>query len=500
MSATTAAAAGERPARPTYGNWVTHKSPGLFGAGLLGSAVFFLAAVAALVALMVAGLAAAGVVAVLGAVAFTLTGTSTGPALTRRAANLRQRQLRENQHRSGVFSRNSDPAMRLPGMLGRTTLLSKTDPFGVDFAVIKSPRGLYTIVARALAEGPSLQDQDQINAWVAGFARVLSSAGQEPGLVCAKAITDTAPDPGGRLAQMVHAARDPRGPELARSVMEECLAAYPAASSENITYLELTFHGKRLSRKGDEAAICSELARKVPGLLGALKEAGGGAVDMVTAAELPAIVRVAYDPAAQPHLERAELTGLDEPITWEQAGPVAAQESWGSYRHDSGTSITWEMHGAPRAAINETSLAALLSPHRDFTRKRVALIFRPQSPERSAKVAETDAQTATFTADQNAGRQVSAAASLRCRATEQSRQEVASGAVMVKFSLLVTATVTDPENLDQAIATVEARAGAVPIRLRPCAGSQAAAFATTLPVGVVPWEHTVIPAKVREVL
>lgn len=31
-------------------------------------------------------------------------------------------------------------------------------------------------------------------------------------------------------------------------------------------------------------------------------------------------------------------------------------------------------------------------------------------------------------------------------------------------------------------------------------GSQAAAFVATLPVGFVPWEHTVVPDKVRELM
>ena len=65
---------------------------------------------------------------------------------------------------------------------------------------------------------------------------------------------------------------------------------------------------------------------------------------------------------------------------------------------------------------------------------------------------------------------------------------------------MVTATVTSAEELIQAAATVESRAGAIPLRLRRCYGSQAAAFATTLPVGFVPWEHTVVPARVRELM
>ena len=77
--------------------------------------------------------------------------------------------------------------------------------------------------------------------------------------MAAKAITDTAPDPGGRLPAMVAALRSSDSPKLARRVMRETVADLPAASSDNVTYLELTFRGRMLNRKGDQTAILAEL-------------------------------------------------------------------------------------------------------------------------------------------------------------------------------------------------------------------------------------------------
>lgn len=486
--------------RPTYGNWITRKSAGVAGTGLAGTLVLLGGLVMALLALLVGGLLAAGVVAGVVVILFTMVGTPVGGLLSRRVAFSRQRSRREHQWRSGLFSRNRPPVTRLPGMLGRVELLAYNDPFGEPFAVVKNPRmgGLYTVVARCLSEGPALQDQERINAWVANFARVLESSAQEPALVCVKAITDTAPDPGDRLSQMVRSSRSADSPELSQVVMDEVTNQYPAASSENTTYLEFTFRGRELSRKDDEPAILAELARKVPGILGQLKDAGGGAVNMVSADELPAIVRVAYDPASQHYLQQAELAGEPAPVEWSEAGPVAYQESWGAFRHDSGVSVTWEMIGTPRSPIYENAFAAIYSPHRDFTRKRVALLMRPFPPNEATKAAENDAQTASFTSGSTAGKRVSATSSLQVRATEKTRDEVARGAALVGFSLLVTATMPDSEQMDQARTTINTRAGTVPIRLRRSYGSQAAGFAATLPIGFVPWEHTVIPDNVRE--
>lgn len=482
--------------RPTYGNWIPSRSPGLFGAGLLGTVVLFAGLLTALLTLLAAGPRAAVVVALVGAAGFAAVGTPAGSWMVRRVgygwASLRG----ETTHHSGVLTRNPDPAMRLPGLLGRSTLLTASDPFS-EFVVIKSVGGLYTMVVRCSAEGPLMQDQERVDGWVARWSGLLSSAGQESGLVAAKAITDTAPDPGGRLPVMVNALRSPHSPELARQVMAETVADLPAASSDNVTYLEMTFRGRALNRKGDETAILAELARKATGLVAMAQYAGGGHVEMVQAPELIRMVRESYDPVTSAALEQAELAGEAEPLTWADAGPVASRDLWGELVHDSGRSITWEMYGAPRSKITENALTHLLVPHADFARKRVALLYRPHSPDESAKVAERDANTANFVAQQSKKRP-SASAQLVQRAAEQSRQEVASGAASIRFSLMVTVTCRYDGDLAQAVSTLEARGRAVPIRLRRVYGAQAAAFAATLPVGFVPWEHTTVSASVRE--
>lgn len=495
--------------RATYGNFIAQRSPGLLGAGLIGTGVLFGGIVCALLALLAAGIEAALIVAGLGVLTFTITGTPVGAWAARRIGYARARFAGDTMHRSGTVARDSSgvwrPAKgdkpvvhttRLPGMLAQTAVLESVDGFGRRFAVVRSTGGLYSITARCSAEGPSMQDQEQVDRWVAGWSTVLSSAGQESGLQCLKAITASEPDPGGRLPAMVSNLRASSSPELADAVMAECVATLPATSSEVSTYVELTYRGRFLSRRGDQAAILAELARKVPGLVAMLQTAGGGSVEMVTPGDLAALVRAAYDPAAAGSLEQAELDGLPGP-TWDEAGPVAYHETWSDLTHDSGRSVTWEMQQPPRSSITENALAGLLKPHPDFARKRVALIYRPHTPDESTRVAERDSTTANFVAQQGKKRP-SAAAQRVQRAAEQSRQEVAAGAAAVRFSLLVTVTVRPDQDALQAVSTLEASGRGVPIRLRRVYGSQAAGFAATLPVGFVPHLHTVVPSTVRE--
>jgi hypothetical protein len=491
--------------RPLYGNWIQQASAGLKGAGTIGTGVL-LAGMALTMGCLIIGGPKAGIVgAAIGAAAFVTT-TKAFRGIGRRVGFTIQRGRGEHQWRSGVFSRNSEPETRLPGMLGGVELLERADAFGAHgerFAVLKNPRngGLYTVVARCIADGPWMQDQGQINTWVAAYSHVLASLGHEQAVVCGKAITDTAPDPGGKLATMIASGRAAGAPSIATQVIDQVVAAAPATSSDNVTYVEITFRGRDLHRKGNQDSILSELARRVPGIRARLEAAGGGAVSMVTAAELPAIVRAAYDPAAQRFLEQAALAGHVETVPWSEAGPVGYQEAWDHLLHDSGKSVTWEMVEAPRASINERSLTALLAPSSDFARKRVAIIYRPHTPAEAAEVSESDVDAAVFNADQGKKR-INARARLKVKATERSRDEVALGAGMVRFSMLVTATVGTGEqgDLDQAVSTIESNAAAVLMRLRRCYGSQAAAFAATLPVGFVPWEHTVIPDRIREQL
>ncbi|MER6958739.1 hypothetical protein ABT335_33295, partial [Streptomyces sp. NPDC000618] len=54
--------------------------------------------------------------------------------------------------------------------------------------------------------------------------------------------------------------------------------------------------------------------------------------------------------------------------------------------------------------------------------------------------------------------------------------------------------------LPDAAVTVRNLQAAARLSLRPADRMQAAAFTCTLPVGVLPWEHTLIPQALQEAL
>jgi hypothetical protein len=210
------------------------------------------------------------------------------------------------------------------------------------------------------------------------------------------------------------------------------------------------------------------------------------------------VVRVAYDPAAAILIDEANAAGEPPEIPWTEVGPAAHQANWDSYRHDSAVSVTWMMSTAPRGNVPSSILTRLLAPHRDIARKRVTLLYRPIDAGRAAAIVDADARAASF--NLTASDRPNARNFASVRAALATAEEEASGAGLVNFGVLVTATVTDPDRLSDARAAVDNLSATARLRLRPVYGSQDSAFAAALPLGLVLPKHLQVPAALREQL
>jgi hypothetical protein len=143
-------------------------------------------------------------------------------------------------------------------------------------------------------------------------------------------------------------------------------------------------------------------------------------------------------------------------------------------------------------------LARLLAPHRDIARKRVTLLYKPVDAARAAAMVETDLRAAEFRASST--RKPQARDTLAVRAAAATASEEASGAGLVNFGILVTATVIDPHKEQDARAAVDNLSATARLRLRPVYGSQDSAFAAALPLGLVLTKHMQVPSTLREKL
>jgi hypothetical protein len=146
---------------------------------------------------------------------------------------------------------------------------------------------------------------------------------------------------------------------------------------------------------------------------------------------------------------------------------------------------------APRGTVLSSAFTRLTDPDPKVLCKRVSIVYRPYSPAAAALLVERDRKDALFEA--NKKRQATARDTVDVLAAEQAAHDEATGAGMVRFTVLATVTVRSATELEDAESRILASAGEARLVLRCLYRSQAAAFAAGLPAGVVLPVHASIP-------
>jgi len=122
--------------------------------------------------------------------------------------------------------------------------------------------------------------------------------------------------------------------------------------------------------------------------------------------------------------------------------------------------------------------------------RRVCLTYQPYPADRAGEVVTREASGSSFRRELRRRRGVDDTA--RDRADEaravQAAEEESQGAGVGLWAMYVTTTVTDPRQLPDAIADVQARARNAKLRLRRCWGWQHVGFVASLGVGIYPPE------------
>lgn len=489
----------------TYGNWRKPTSPGLLGLGMAPTLGLLAGLIVVIFSLLISMVLAVIVIVVMCLVLGPLTmhdrhGRSGMQWLSARLAWAMAKSRGQHLYRSGPIGRTPPGTCQLPGLAAKTRLYEALDAY-------KRPYGLlhirsvndFTVVLQCDADGAALVDDDQVDTWVAYWGQWLSTLGNEAGLVAASITVETAPDTGERLRDEITGHLRPDAPELARRVLTKVMHDYPEGAARITTRIALTFEGRaRASGKQRTAAeMAAEIGTRLPALSSGLSMTGAGTAVPMTAAQIAAAVRVAYDPTVAILVDRARSEG-GAGLRWSEAGPFAAQESWDHYRHDSAFSITWAMSDAPRGEVFATVLQRLLAPHEDILRKRVTLLYRPHDPGMAARIVERDIRDARFKANQT--NKTSARDSVALTSAEQTALEEATGAGLLRFGMLVTATVDRFDKLDLAASAVDNLSSSARLVLRRAYGAQASSFAAALPLGLVLPRHVRVPQTLREAM
>lgn len=482
-----------QPEVRTYGGWRRSRGMGLFGLGPLQTFIV-LAAITILIMSGSIGLQAMAYVA--GPCIITVLlilgrwdGVSLSAGIAQRVRWLIGTTRGYTSYRSGVMVAG-EHAWQLPGVLASTTLLEVDDEAG-NYGVVYNRRlGTMTVTLRCAATSTWLADPAATSSWVANWGGWLANLGYLPVVKHVAVTVDTAPDPGSRLTDYVGRRMVPNGPASARRVLQRLVQVSPAAAADVETRVSITFNPSASPTKPkDVDEALEEISRTLPGLQDSLGSCGLAVLGRATASDLSAIVRTAFDPGVRGDVSRLSTRpGLDVSrwLDWDTAGPVMAEEHLDRYVHDSGVSVSWAWHEAPRQQVHADVLARLLAP--GPYPKRVTLLYRPFPAGEAARIVESEVNAAVFRQAYNRSQKRDESArdlADRERALHAAREE-ATGAGVGLMSLFVTATVLDGDDLGRAVADVESRADVAKIRVRRLRASQAAGFATTLPCGICP--------------
>ena len=211
----------------------------------------------------------------------------------------------EHLYRSGSFSQIPGGARRLPGVLAPSRLYSAQAVDGHWFGMIHMPKvNAYTIVLRAWPQGGEAVDQDLVDTWVAGWGAFLGSLGSQPDILAIVPVVETVPETGNRLMTEVSTLTRQDAPEIAQQVMWELGNQLAAQRVQLECRLAITFEATTPERRKVPAEQALEIGRRLPGIMATVEEAGVR-VRPMDGHEIIAVVRRAYDPAAQANLETA---------------------------------------------------------------------------------------------------------------------------------------------------------------------------------------------------
>jgi hypothetical protein len=477
----------------TYGGWRRTRGIGLLGLGpaatftLLGGlvAVLIIAALSLRALLYIAPPA-------LLATATTLIrpgGTPLAQLAIQRLRWWHGTRTGQTGYRADVVERHTG-ILQLPGTLAATELLSAEDGYGGRYAVVRDRHtGHLTATLRVIPTSTWLAETGDADSWVANWGAWLASLGYLPAVWWVSVTIDTAPDPGSTLVDQVAATIDPAAPKPARDILDLLVATAPAAAADVDTRVSVTFNPAAFpAQPRTIASAITETGQALAGLESALGSCGVTVLGRARAVDIAGIVRIAFDPAVRGEVARLLETdvspGLENQLNWASAGPVAAEEQWDCYQHDSGTSVTWTWREAPRQNVRSDVLARLVAP--GGYPKRVTVQYRPFPAAAAADVLDSEVRAADFRREysRRTRRDTTARDAHDHARARQAADEEARGAGVGLIGLYVTVTVADPAQLGRAVADTEACAEFSKIQLRRLYRSQAAGFTATLPCGI----------------
>lgn len=400
-------------------------------------------------------------------------------------------------YRSGPSSNLPDGSYRLPGLLAGTENVEYVDSFHNRYGLLwDTERKTGTVFLSVAAPGLQLLDQKFIDRMVAQWAAFMREAGTSANIIQVAASVVTTRDTGTRLPMAVAKHRTYAGeadvPVVARNIMDEVLDLENQALPRIEHTVSLTFSGRSLAEEGLSARTRDELADEISTVINSfmvtLRDAAAGTVRLMDSQSITDMFYSSFNPGQAESIDMARMTEEGTGIRWEEAGPTYAESEKDWYEHSNFYSKGFQMWKPPATLFFEDSLKPLLQPDFSLERKRVTIIYRPMASDKSHDIAVNTVNDALFEANQKGVKGGSISQSMIKKA-KQTQEEMAYGATLVPFSMLITATTDDLSKFPRIAADIR-RHGATGVNLgiREATYTHDASFALAMGAGLIPKE------------
>ncbi|MFE5077668.1 SCO6880 family protein [Streptomyces halstedii] len=369
--------------------------------------------------------------------------------------------------------------LHLPGAAASLKVVTPGDSANGAAAVYDPHRQTLTAIARVTSRAFVLLDAATQNHNVNSWGRALAGIARTGHIATVQVLERTVPDSGDTLTRHWTQYGRPQAPVAGQIYSELVSSAGPAAAPHE-TYLAVSLDLKAAKRLiaqagGGLPGAFTVMEQTTASLAQAARNAGLMVTGWLSAREIAAVIRTAYDPKALAALQQWSETGRAEAEP-AAAGPVVQFEEYDRLATDSARHATYWVENWPRTEMGAGFLHGLM-----FTagvRRSLSLIYAPQGLESALR--DVQRRKAAIIADANErarrGQVDSEEDSVEYADVKTRERQLIAGHADVALTGLVTVTAESDALLDAACAQIETAAVTAGVDLRRLNYQQPDAF------------------------
>ncbi|MFJ6574038.1 SCO6880 family protein [Streptomyces sp. NPDC091292] len=372
-----------------------------------------------------------------------------------------------------------DGILHLPGTAASLKVVTPGDSTNGAAAVHDPHQQTLTAIAHVSSRAFVLLDPATQTHNVNGWGRALAGTARTEHVATVQVLERTVPDSGDTLARHWAQHGSPETP-VAGQVYSELVSAAGPAAAPHETYIAISLDLKAARRLISQAGgglpgAFTVMEQTTASIAQAARNAGLMITGWLSAREIAAVIRTAYDPKALSTLQQWSDTGSAEADP-AAAGPVVQIEASDRVTTDSAQHATYWVENWPRTDMGAAFLHGLM-----FTagvRRSLSLIYAPQRLESALRDVQRRKAAIVADASERArrGQVDSEEDSVEYADVKARERQLIAGHADVALTGLVTVTAENARQLDAACAQIETAAVTAGVDLRRLTFQQPEAF------------------------